>query len=159
MQVFRDDTYGFILTYPKDWTSVRTTNQRTRLKIVSDRGAGAEDCGVNVQTEPRIKNMTPEQVVSGLADDATFIRAIRTALPDAKIVSGGKTSIGRQAAKFYQLSYTVRSRGIDVPMKMLQVQTARREHLYTVSCRARAKEFERRLPEFEKVMAGFSLER
>lgn len=153
--VYRDEATGFVLTYPDDWSQVPSTHQKTRIKIVSNRGNGLEDCSVNVQIVEGANSLTPQESASQFLDGPTYQQMLRKSLPDLVVEKSGRTFISNQDAAYYQSRFTFRSVGIEVPMKMMQIQIASKGKIFTVSCRAGAAEFEKKLPKFQLVFAGF----
>ena len=152
--VYRDEQSRFILSYPSSWTHVPSTHQRTRIKIVSEEGAGGEDCAVNVQELEDGNNLSPAEAIRSLPDARNYEHALRTALPNAKVVRSGKTHLSNQEAEFFVTTFTVRSVGMEVPMKSIVVQTIRNDKLYTASCRSSPERFEELMPIFQLVFAG-----
>ena len=153
--VHRDAQAGFIFQYPKSWSPVPSTFERTRIKIVSEQGAGGEDCGVNVQIDESLRNVSPQEAIRRMPDARNYQRALRVGLPDATVVENGRTHLSNQDAVFFIITFTVRSVGLEVPGKMIAVQTARNGKVYTVSCRAGRNEFDRLMPVFQLIFAGF----
>lgn len=153
--VYRDDQAGFILQYPKSWSSVPSTHQRTRIKIVNERGAGGEDCSVNVQVDESLGNVSAQEAIRRISDARNHERRLRTAIPDATVMQTGRTYLSNQEAVFFIITFTFRSVGLEVPMKMIMVQTVRNGRVYTVGCRAVQSEFDRLMPVFQLIFAGF----
>lgn len=152
--VHRDDEAGFILQYPGNWSSVPATHQRTRLKIVSERGAGSEDCVVNVQIDETLRGVPLSESIRRMPDARTFQRALRSAIPDATVVESGKTYLSNQEAIFFVSVFTFRSAGLEIPVKMITIQTIRDRRVYTVGCRAREAEFDSLMPVFQIIFGG-----
>lgn len=155
VRIFRDVQSGFILQYPDSWAKVPSTHEKTRIKVVSAEGMGGEDCGVNVQIEEGIKALTPQESVRLFPDGLAYQQNMRSVIPDLKVESSGRTHISNQDAIFYLSSFTFRSVGLEVPMKMMQVMTARKGKIFTITCRAGATEFESKLPVFLTIYVGF----
>jgi len=152
--VYRDEQARFVLSYPISWARVPSTHQRTRIKIVSEEGAGGEDCAVNVQELEGASNLSPAEAIRSLPNARSYEHTLRTALPDAKVVRSGKTYLSNQEAVFFVTTFTVRSVSLEVPMKSIVVQTARNGKLYTASCRSSPERFEELMPIFQVIFSG-----
>lgn len=152
---YRDDTYKFILQYPKTWSPVPPTHKGTRIKIVNENGSGDCDCGVNVQYVPDAKNMKTKDAIAQMSDPQVIQKSLRSAMPDATIIKNGRTFLSNQEAVYNIIKFTFRSFGIEVPMKMIQIQTVKSGHVYTVSCRTSSDRFDEMMPIFQLIIAGF----
>jgi hypothetical protein len=155
VEVYRDDKARFIFQYPNSWSRVPATHERTRIKIVSGNGAGGEDCGVNVQIDESLRKYSTQQVVRQMLDAPAMQQAQRVNFPDAKILDSGFTTISHQDAVFYIIELTWRNVGVEIPMKMITVQTVRDERVFTLTCRGGKTEFERAMPIFGIIFSGF----
>jgi len=155
--VYRDGENGFILTYPNTWSSVPTTYERTRIKIVSERGEGAEDCVVNVQPVPGGDGVTLEQYMKNLPNTAQQReQQLQKAIPGAKVLMSTDTHIANQAARLDVIAFTVRSVGIEAPVRMLLVQTFHAGKVYSVGCRSSPETLDKNMPVFQIIFAGFA---
>ena len=152
---YRDDQMGFIFQYPKTWTPVPSTHKRTRIKIVSERGAGGEDCSVNVQVDDNLRKLSSQEAIRQMPSANSYQQSLRTAIPDATVIETGKTYLSNQEAVFYVSTFTFRSVGMEVPIKMIHVQTIRNGKVYAVACRASSSDFARHMPAFQIILAGF----
>ncbi|RJQ38880.1 MAG: hypothetical protein C4550_06205 [Nitrospiraceae bacterium] len=152
---YRDDTYKFFFQYPKTWTAVPSTHKGTRIKIVNEYGSGDADCGVNVQFDASLKNVTPKDVIATISNPQILQKAMRTAIPDATIVKSGRTYLSNQEAFYAITKFTFRSFDVEVPMKMIQMQTAKSGYVYTFSCRTSSERFDEMIPIFQLISAGF----
>ena len=152
--VYRDDTNKFIFQYPKTWSSVSTIHEGTKIKVVNENGFGDCDCGVNVHFDESINNISPKEFAASMSPQA-LEKAMRSSIPDATIIDSGKTYLSNQEA-FYTISkYTFHSFGIEIPMKMIQIQTVKDRYVYTVACRTSIDRFNEMLPAFQMIFAGF----
>lgn len=155
LQTYRDKEHGFILQYPTTWSQVPSTHERTRIKIVSENGNGAQDCMVNVQIEHNSKNLTARDFVRSAPTMQEHEQILRNTMPDAKVIKRGETHISNQDAIYYIVDFTFKSVGIEVPMRSLMVQTKKNEYLYSVGCRAEKHEFEKYMTDFQLIFVGF----
>lgn len=153
--VHRDDEAGFILQYPHDWSPVPATHQRTRIKIVSERGAGGEDCIVNVHHDEKFRHLSPPEALRQLSDPRAFQQGLRSAIPDATVVGSARTHLSHQEAVAFVVRFTFRSVGLEGQVKMIIVRTVRNGRLYTVGCRAGEEQFDHLMPTFQTIFAGF----
>lgn len=153
--VFRDNESNFIFQYPSDWAQVPSTHTRTKIKVVSDHGNGTVDCAVNVQYDKKLVGVKPKEFIRTASNVAKYQERLRKSLPDAKVVDSGKTYISNQEAFYTITEYTFRSVGIDLPVKMITVQTAKKGHVYTLSCRSESDEFDEIMPMFQIILSGF----
>ena len=135
LTVYRDDTYKFSLHYPQNWSPVPPTHKKTRIKIVNENGSGDCDCGVNVQYVPEAKNMKAKDAIAQISDPKIIQNNLRSSIPDATIIKNGRTFLSNQEAIYHIVKFTFRSFGLEVPIKMIMIQTVKREYVYTVSCR------------------------
>lgn len=153
--VYREDINKFIFQYPKTWSSVSTTHKGTKIKVVNENGLGDCDCGVNVQYIPDAKNMKTKDAIAQISDPQVIQKSLRSAIPDATIIESGKTYLSNQEAFYTITKYTFRSFGIEVPMKMIQIQTVKDRYVYTVACRTSLDRFDEMFPVFQMIIAGF----
>lgn len=152
---YRDQNNKFIFQYPNTWSQVPSTHERTRIKIVSENANGGQDCAVNVQFEKRSKNISPKEFVRSVPNVQEFEKGLRKALPDAKVIKRAATNLSNQEAIYNIVDFTIKSVGIEAPIRMYMVQTAKDGYIYTLSCRAGQEEFDERSAEFELIFAGF----
>ena len=80
---------------------------------------------------------------------------LRSIISDATVIESGKTYLSNQEAFYTITKYTFRSFGIEVPMKMLQIQTLKNGYIYTVACRTSQERYDEMLPSFQAIIAGF----
>ncbi len=152
---YRDDMYKFIFQYPKSWSQVSTTHKNTRIKIVNENGSGDSDCGVNVQYVPEAKNMAMKDAIAQMSDPKVMQKSLRSAIPDATAIKNGKTFLSNQEAVYNIVKFTYRSFDIEVPIKMIQIQTVRSGYIYTFACRTSSERFDEMLPTFQLIATGF----
>lgn len=153
---FRSEEHKFIFGYPKSWAPVPSTHERTIIKVLKNNGAGPEDCSVNVQSLPRNPDATPEAFVKSAKESAAgYIGAMRKAYPDAQLIAKQQTNLSNQAAWMTIAKFTVKSIGVEMPMKVILVQTQKNDRVYSVGCRAPIQSFESTFPTFQSMMLGF----
>lgn len=152
---YRDDTYKFVFQYPKTWSAVPPTHKGTKIKIVNEYGSGDADCGVNVQYDASLKNVMPKEFIATISNPQNLQKARRTVIPDATIIKSGKTYLSNQEAFYTVTKFTFRSFEVEVPMKMLQIQTAKNGYVYTFSCRTSSDRFDEISHIFQLISAGF----
>lgn len=152
---YRDDTYKFVFQYPKTWSAVPPTHKGTRIKIVNEYGSGGADCGVNVQYDASLKNMTTKEVIATISNPQILQKTIRTIMPDATIVKSGSTYLSNQEAFYTITKFTFRSFDVAVPMKMIDMQTAKSGYIYSFFCRTSSDRFDDMFPIFQIISAGF----
>lgn len=152
---YRDQEKKFIFQYPNTWAQVPSTHERTRIKIVNDNGNGRQDCAVNVQFDSNSRKQSPKEFLRSTPSVKEFEKGLRKTLPDAKLIKRGATFISNQDAIYNIVDFTIRSVGIEVPIRMYMVQTARDGNIYTISCRAGQQEFDEYASEFELIFSGF----
>ena len=156
MVYFRSEEHKFIFGYPKGWAPVPPTHVRTILKVLKNDGEGPEDCSVNVQPLPHNPSASPESYVKlARANAPAYLAAMQRVSPDAKLISMQETNLSNQAAWMTIAIFTVKSVGIEVPMKVINVQTQRNDRVYTVGCRAPIANFQSTLPTFQSMFLGF----
>jgi hypothetical protein len=80
---------------------------------------------------------------------------LRSSIPDATIIKNGRTFLSNQEAIYHIVKFTFRSFGLEVPIKMIMIQTVKREYVYTVSCRTSSDRFDEMMPMFQLIIAGF----
>ena len=152
--VYQDDMNKFIFQYPKTWSSVSTTHKGTKIKVVNENGFGDCDCGVNVKYDESFKNIPPTEFIASMSKEATEA-VLRSINSDATVIESGKTYLSNQEAFYTITKYTFRSFGIEVPMKMLQIQTLKNGYIYTVACRTSQERYDEMFPFFQAIIAGF----
>jgi hypothetical protein len=114
-----------------------------------------DDYSVGVTYSEELKRKTPQEAVKAMPNADDYIRMLRSVFSDGRLIESGSTNLSSQPAKFYVTEMTVKSFGVDVPYKQLQVQTARNGNVYTLTCRTAPERFEKMLPVFKLIMAGF----
>jgi hypothetical protein len=152
----RDKNYKYSFSYPKSWASVTTTHEGTRFKIVSNNGHGNDDFMINVNYFDELKKQTPKEYVDFIKTNFNELtQAAEKALPNYKIIERDKTFISNQEAYYSIATFTFRSMGNEIPMKMIQVQTVKLGFAYTVTARTSAERFDSMLPTYKEMMMGF----
>jgi S1-C subfamily serine protease len=152
--VYQDDMNKFIFQYPKTWLPVSTTHKGTKIKVVNKNGFGDCDCGVNVQYDESVKKTPLAEFIASISKEDMEV-VLRSTISDATVIESGKTYLSNQEA-FYTISrFTFRSFGIEVPMKMLLIQTLKNGYIYTVACRTSQERFDEMFPSFQAIIAGF----
>lgn len=152
--VYRDDMNKFIFQYPKTWSPVSTTHKGTKIKVVNENGFGDCDCGVNVKYDESFKNIPPTEFVASMSkEDVEAV--LRLTISDATVIESGKTYLSNQEAFYTITKFTFRSFGIEVPTKMLQIQTLKNGYIYTVACRTSQERYDEMFPFFQAIIAGF----
>jgi hypothetical protein len=153
---YRDETNGYAIWYPKNWSKVPASHAKTKLKIVSKGGAGADDFNVVVASDPSFKQITADKLVSMILEKPEALRAqLRREYPDAKIIKSGKTQLDNQTAYYVIFDATFRSFELEVPMRFLQVSTVHGSRAYYLTSRTAPEEFDSMRPIFTVIMGGF----
>lgn len=152
----RDGVNGFAIWYPKNWSKVPTTHDKTKLKIVSKEGAGGDDFNVVVASSPAFKQITADQLVSMILERPEALRTqIRRDFPDAKVIKIGRTQLDNKTAYYVVFDATFRSFELEVPMRFLQVSTVHGGRAYYLTSRTGPEEFDAMKPVFTVIMGGF----
>ncbi len=154
----RDETNGFAFWYPKSWSKAPTTYAKTKVKIVSDKGAGEDDFNVVVVSDPAFKQITADKLVTMMLGRPEALAAqLRTAYPDAKIIKTGKTQLDNKAAHYVIFDGTFRALDVEVPMRFLQVFTIQGGRGYYLTSRTDPEKFEAMKPVFTLIAGSFKL--
>jgi len=157
--VFRDNETRFSFHYPKTWKPVAATYKDTRFKMVSRKGKGAEDCGVNVKYENKLIEISPSYFSKNVAPQASkaLLDQIRLKAPDARIIESGPTFISNREAYYYVIVNSFKTIDYEAKIANYSVQTIKNGYIYTISCRCNRETLNEMLPEFKKIMTGFIL--
>ncbi len=158
MIYLRDETNGFAIWFPKDWAVVPTTHAKTKLKIVSKKGAGGDDFNIVVVSNPAFKKSTADKLVPMMLEKPEALAAqLRSAYPDAKIIKTGKTHLDSKTAYYVIFDGTFRSFDVEVPIRCLQVVTIHGDKCFYLTSRTEPERFDVMKPMFTLIMAGFKL--
>ncbi len=154
---YRDEEFRFSIHYPRSWARIEATHAQTRFKAVSDGGAGTDDLSVVVTTLPRSEeDFTPEEFLKSI-DAQAYLKYVRQNVPGAELIEHGPTTLSNQSAYYFVIQLTHRALGIEMPMRQIQVQTARKRNVYTITFRTDPERFQRSLTLFEAITFGFVL--
>lgn len=151
-QMYRDSRYLFSAWYPKTWANVPISHPQTRLKVRSENGF--DDYSISVGSSEAFKNLTPKEFVE-MMNETDPLESLRPYLPDAVLLSKGKSYLSNQEAFFFVYKGTFKAVGVEIPVTIMQWQTIKYGNVYTLTCRAETERFETMLPAFHKILFGF----
>lgn len=151
----RDEDNFFSIWFPKSWAMVPTSHSETKLKIVSNDGAGVDDVNVVVMYSDELKKTTASQYAKTLTNADAYVERLKTYASDIALIEHGPTHLSSQPGYYYITTMTVRSFGFDIPNKQLQIHTLRDGYGYTITCRTEPERFDEMLPIFKLMLAGF----
>ena len=102
---YRDEKFPFSLIYPKDWAQTQPSHAQTRFKITSELGLGLSDFSVVVTSPKEISNLSSSDFANGLVKKPEIVTALlKAGLPDAKLISSGKTYLSNKEAFYIKSS-------------------------------------------------------
>lgn len=133
------------------------THAQTRLKAVSKNGEGTDDFNIAVSYNPQATTLTPAEYVSRVSNSATYLKLIRATVPNVQLIEHGRTKLSNQDAYYYTTDITHRSLGVTLPTRQLQVFMAKGGYQYTITCRSPPEDFDKMMPTFQAIIAGFIL--
>lgn len=157
VKVYRDKKYMFMLQYPSTWAVEPATHENTKFRLVSNNGSGQDDFIVNVQYIEAIKNVSTKEAVASI-NPQDLVNGLRNTMPDIKLINGGKSYLSQLEAVFYVAEFTYRTFGVEVPMKMLQIQTIKKGYVYVLGFRCPSERFNDMFPIFQNIAAGFIIQ-
>lgn len=156
MTTYRNNEYKFVFQYPNGWGQSPATHAGTKIKIEHNNGQDGEDCMVNVQNAKTAQDRLPPKQFVNTISQHSYEQAMRKSLPDAKVITSGKSSISNQDAFYATLKFTYRSMGLEIPMKMMQVITTKNNNVYIIGCRAPSDTFDKNISTYKLVLSGFT---
>lgn len=154
---YRDEEFRFSIHYPRSWATVEATHAQTRFKAVSNGGTEMPDLSVVVTSLPRsAKGFIQDEFVKSI-DVQAYLEYMRQSIPNAELIEHGQTMLSNQPAYYFVIQFTHRFLGIEVPVRQIQVQTARERNVYTITFRTDPEIFAESFALFEVLSAGFIL--
>jgi hypothetical protein len=157
-KVYRDPSLPFSLFYPNDWKQVEPSYAQTRFKAVSSLGRGLSDFSINTNYIKELEKLTPEAYVKFIeANPEVLTKIATTAIPNAKIISKGKTYISNREAYFARYEGTYKNLDNEYFLMFYQIFVLFEGNLYTLTFRSPKENFEDELPTFKFIASSMVL--
>ena len=154
--VYRDEKFPFSVFYPKDWAQTEPSHPQTRFKITSEMGIGLSDFSVVVTSPKEISNLSSSDFANGLVKKPEIVTALlKAGLPDAKLISSGKTYLSNKEAFYIKSSGTFRNFDESFDLILYQIVLVYEGNSYSLTCRALKEDFDEYFPIFKLIASTF----
>jgi len=156
--VYRDETYGFELIYPKSWIIIPPRMGDTRVKVANSDRKSLEDCVVQTNTAAYYEKYDPQKFVAEMMrQQEKVVAGMQARFPGIVLQEGGKTYFGNDAAHYLVFDLPPMDQGSQVRITTIQVRTAKNGTRYTVSCGAPQTRFNKLRPMYNAIVKGFRI--
>ena len=154
VKVHRDKKYMFLLQYPSSCSVAPATHEHTRFRLICGDDSDQYDFFVNVQYIEALKNVSAKEAIASLTPQ-DYLNALRETIPDAKLLSSGKSYLSQLEAAYWVVTFTYKTFGVEAPLNSLQIKTFKNGYVYTLGFRSPSARFNDLLPVFQNIAAGF----
>lgn len=155
--VYKDQKYFFRISYPANWKDeAEKSHPLVRLEVISNETANFTITVINVKGSEKVTSANYVKLF--LEENPNALKQMATQiLPDAKIISTGKTFLSNKEAFYLIFEGSFKTLNETILMKIYTLQVLFEGNIYTISFGSEKVEFDKYLPTFKAIASSFGI--